>query len=311
MSKVGLLFLVVCAVFVPQVGSAQVSPQQNYPVITDPAAASRQAAGEPIYFDGQFYYPSGPITFFDPNVMVRSWNISGHRGLFRTRYRSLGASSTCRSAARRSGPTNGFATESSEARRVRARHRSRCSRRSTRRGLRLSAVPSCQPSDRAAYEGPSAPAAGAAAAPAAEPPRHVSIMTIPAPTGDSGTVGRIQRDSLVSRRRLGDARQRSLRSDRQLQGFHEYRRRRAPTTARSSFPRSATEPRSRVTSSDKHFAVSIWRHRSSRPVARSSSLPQAPRILSSSCLRVFVVKLVISTCQSFSSRTTTGTGLKA
>jgi hypothetical protein len=36
------------------------------------ASASWQVNGEPVFFSGQFYYPTGPTVYFDGNSMVRS-----------------------------------------------------------------------------------------------------------------------------------------------------------------------------------------------------------------------------------------------
>jgi len=185
MSKLGLLFLIVCAVLMPQVGSAQVSPQQNYPVITDPATASRQATGEPIYFDGQFYYPSGPITFFDPNVMVRTGTYQGIAVFSNSIqepwsiiYLPIGGTSLRPYERVRNGELGGTTGSRTPSFPVQPPVNSPW----------LSAIggPIMSTVGSPAYEGPAAPAAAAAAAPAAEPPRHVSIMTIPAPAGDSG-----------------------------------------------------------------------------------------------------------------------------
>jgi hypothetical protein len=181
MSKLALSCLVVCAVLMPQVGSAQVFPQQNPPVITDPATASRQAAGEPIYFDGQFYYPTGPITFFDPNVMVRTGTYQGVAVFSNSTqepwsiiYLPIGGTSLRPYERIRNGELGGTTGSRTPSFPVQPPVNSPW----------LSAIggPIISTAGSPAYEGP----APAAAAPAAEPPRHVSIMMIPAPTGDSG-----------------------------------------------------------------------------------------------------------------------------
>jgi hypothetical protein len=165
----------------PQVGSTQVLPQQNPPVITDPATASRQAAGEPIYFDGQFYYPTGPITFFDPNVMTRAGTYNGI-AVFTNAiqepwsliYLPIGGTSLRPYERVRSGELGGTTGSRTPSFPVQPPVNSPW----------LSAIggPIMSTVGSPAYEGP----ASAAAPAAPEPPRHVSIMTIPAPTGDSG-----------------------------------------------------------------------------------------------------------------------------
>jgi hypothetical protein len=166
----------------PQVGSAQVLPQQNPPVITDPATASRQAPGEPIYFDGQFYYPTGPITFFDPNVMSRAGTYQGIAVFTNSTqepwsiiYLPIGGTSLKPYERVRSGELGGTTGSRTPSFPVQPPVNSPW----------LSAIggPIMSTVGSPAYEGP---AAATTPPPAAEPPRHVSIMTIPAPTGDSG-----------------------------------------------------------------------------------------------------------------------------
>lgn len=181
MGKVALSCLVVCAVLIPQVGSAQVSPQQNYPMITDPASASRQAAGEPIYFDGQFYYPTGPITFFDPNVMVRTGTYQGIAVFSNSIqepwsiiYLPIGGTSLRPYERVRSGELGGTTGSRTPSFPVQPPVNSPW--------MRAIGGPIISTAGSPAYEGP----APAAPAQAPEPPRHVSITMIPAPTGDSG-----------------------------------------------------------------------------------------------------------------------------
>jgi len=181
MSKLARSCLVMCAVLMPLVGSAQV-PQQNLPVNVDPSTASRQPSGEPIYFDGQFYYPSGPITFFDPNVMVRTGTYQGIAVFSNSTqepwsliYLPIGGTSLRPYERVRSGELGGTTGSRTPSFPVQPPMNSPW--------LVPIGGPIMSTVGSPAYEGP---ASAAPAAQAAEPPRHVSIMTIPAPSGDSG-----------------------------------------------------------------------------------------------------------------------------
>jgi hypothetical protein len=70
------LFLVV-AVLVPKLGNAQAFSRPTPPPIVDAASSPWQILGEPIFHAGHFYYPAGPVVFFDGNVMVRTGNYDG------------------------------------------------------------------------------------------------------------------------------------------------------------------------------------------------------------------------------------------
>lgn len=60
------------AAFVPTNGNAQAySLPTPAPQITA-ASAAWQIRGEPVFYAGNFYYPTGPSVFFDGNVMVRT-----------------------------------------------------------------------------------------------------------------------------------------------------------------------------------------------------------------------------------------------
>jgi len=57
---------------VPTNGNAQAySSPTPAPQVTA-AGAAWQIQGEPLFYDGNFYYPAGPNVFFDGNVMVRT-----------------------------------------------------------------------------------------------------------------------------------------------------------------------------------------------------------------------------------------------
>ena len=64
-----LLFL---AVFVPKLGTAQVYTLPAPPPDVTAADTGTLAVGEPVYYAGDYYFPTGPTVFFDGNVMVRS-----------------------------------------------------------------------------------------------------------------------------------------------------------------------------------------------------------------------------------------------
>ena len=60
------------AVLVPKLGNAQA---YNLPTPSPQVTAANalwQINGEPVFFEGDFYYPAGPTVFFDGNVMYRS-----------------------------------------------------------------------------------------------------------------------------------------------------------------------------------------------------------------------------------------------
>ncbi len=66
------------AALVPTNGNAQAySLPTPAPQITA-ASADWQISGEPVFYAGNFYYPTGPSVFFDGNVMVRT---SVYRGV--------------------------------------------------------------------------------------------------------------------------------------------------------------------------------------------------------------------------------------
>lgn len=63
---------VTVAVLVPNLSTAQVYLLPTPPPQVTAQGAAWQLNGEPVFFSGDFYYPTGPTVFFDGNVMVRS-----------------------------------------------------------------------------------------------------------------------------------------------------------------------------------------------------------------------------------------------
>ena len=55
----------------PNVGSAQVSYRPTPAPLVTAANATWQINGEPLFFAGSFYYPTGPDVFFDGQLMAR------------------------------------------------------------------------------------------------------------------------------------------------------------------------------------------------------------------------------------------------
>jgi hypothetical protein len=73
MRRFVLVFFTTMAVFVPLVGNAQVGTIQPTPPpqITG-ASAPWYLRGEPVFFAGNLYYPTGPDMFFDGKVMTQA-----------------------------------------------------------------------------------------------------------------------------------------------------------------------------------------------------------------------------------------------
>ncbi len=69
-----LLFVVLG---VPEVSSAQVYRNETPPPLVNAAGATWQLNGEPIFHEGNFYYPAGATVFFDGKVMVRTGVYAG------------------------------------------------------------------------------------------------------------------------------------------------------------------------------------------------------------------------------------------
>jgi hypothetical protein len=59
-------------VLIPTLGSAQAYFQPTPPPQVTAASADWQIRGEPVFYAGNFYWPTGPSVFFDGSVMVRS-----------------------------------------------------------------------------------------------------------------------------------------------------------------------------------------------------------------------------------------------
>src|SRR5438067_1553704 len=70
-SLMACLFLSL-AILLPKVGTAQVLSMPTPSPEVSAANTDWYARGEPIFFAGNFYYPTGPTVFFDGRVMVRS-----------------------------------------------------------------------------------------------------------------------------------------------------------------------------------------------------------------------------------------------
>jgi len=65
------------AVLMPKVGTAQVYRSPTASPNVTAAATSWYAAGSPIFYAGNYYFPTGPSVFFDGNVMNRTGNYLG------------------------------------------------------------------------------------------------------------------------------------------------------------------------------------------------------------------------------------------
>lgn len=65
-------WMLIMAVLLPLVGSAQVYQPPTSPPQVTAANATWQIRGEAIFYAGDFYYPTGPTVFFDRFVMVRT-----------------------------------------------------------------------------------------------------------------------------------------------------------------------------------------------------------------------------------------------
>lgn len=65
------------AVVVPTIGNAQVYRFETPAPLATAASADWQVNGEPIYYAGSFYFPTGPNVFFDSHVMVQAGSYRG------------------------------------------------------------------------------------------------------------------------------------------------------------------------------------------------------------------------------------------
>jgi len=75
-ARTALLVLTVAAFF-PRFGTAQVFNLPEAPPQVTAEHALWQVQGEPVFYAGDFYYPTGPTRYFDPNVMVRAGMYQG------------------------------------------------------------------------------------------------------------------------------------------------------------------------------------------------------------------------------------------
>jgi hypothetical protein len=67
-----LVLFLSMALLVPKLGNAQAYMLPTPPPQVTAANALWQINGEPVFFQGDFYFPTGPTVYFDGNVMVRS-----------------------------------------------------------------------------------------------------------------------------------------------------------------------------------------------------------------------------------------------
>jgi hypothetical protein len=76
--RMAVLGAITCAALVLPVSiDAQVYRTETPPPVVDAASASWQLNGEPIFYAGGFYFPSGTTAFFDGKVMVRTGFFEG------------------------------------------------------------------------------------------------------------------------------------------------------------------------------------------------------------------------------------------
>jgi hypothetical protein len=72
MRRLSLPLMIFVALIAPKSSDAQVAHRPTPPPLTTAATADWQLTGEPVFFAGDFYYPSGATVYFDGNVMRRS-----------------------------------------------------------------------------------------------------------------------------------------------------------------------------------------------------------------------------------------------
>ena len=61
----------IVALGLPKVGNAQVAYRPTPAPLVTAASATWQINGEPLFFAGSFYHPTGPVVFFDGQLMAR------------------------------------------------------------------------------------------------------------------------------------------------------------------------------------------------------------------------------------------------
>lgn len=59
------------AVLMPKIGTAQVNYQPTPPPVVTASSEAWQLSGEPLFSEGNYYYPAGATVYFDGNVMKR------------------------------------------------------------------------------------------------------------------------------------------------------------------------------------------------------------------------------------------------
>jgi hypothetical protein len=77
MRAAALFLFLSITLLMPTVGKAQVYRSASPPPQVTAAAADWQTAREPIFFNGNVYYPTGPNVFFDQWVMSRTGSYKG------------------------------------------------------------------------------------------------------------------------------------------------------------------------------------------------------------------------------------------
>ena len=76
--RMAVLAAITCATLIPAASvHAQVYRMETPPPVVDAAIEAWQLNGEPIFYAGGFYYPSGTTVFFDGKVMVRTGFFEG------------------------------------------------------------------------------------------------------------------------------------------------------------------------------------------------------------------------------------------
>lgn len=72
-----VVFVISAVVLLPTRGNAQPDRIPEPPPLVTAANADWQIRGEPIFYAGNFYWPTGPTVFFDGSVMVRTGQYEG------------------------------------------------------------------------------------------------------------------------------------------------------------------------------------------------------------------------------------------
>jgi hypothetical protein len=78
MRPIALGSSILVAALLPNVGNPQILYRPTAPPSVDAAAAPWRMSGEPIFYAGSYYYPTGPSVFFDGKVMSQ---VGEYRGV--------------------------------------------------------------------------------------------------------------------------------------------------------------------------------------------------------------------------------------